>query len=179
MNRRMEHPPNLTVLLDGSPADKDYREVKQHAESCAQCREEIRGWKSLDEMVRLPELEIEVPPFQWQRIQSRLAASTPMAGGWNNLFAWARPRPMAWKAAVAVMAMCLAALFSWQYHNNKVDQANRLKALAIFIQSESLRLSAAKNPFGAFAESAIANPFDQFEAKISGKNPFEARWQNN
>jgi len=178
MNRRMEHPPNLMSLLNGNPADKECQEIKRHVESCAQCKEEIRIWESLDDLVRSPDLEIEVPPFQWQRIQSRLAASKPAASGWTSFLGLTRPRTVAWKAAAAALVMGIAALFGWHYYY-KVDQINKLQALAAFSQSENLRLSAAKNPFTAFGMSAIENPFGQFEVEISGKNPFEARWQNN
>jgi hypothetical protein len=178
MNRRVEHPLNLTILLDGNAADKECQEIKQHVESCAQCKEEIRVWESLDDLVRSEELIIEVPPFQWQRIQARLATSRPAVGSWMRFFALTKPRLVAWRAAAAVLVIGLAVLFGWQYYY-KVNQLNQLKTLEAFSQAESLRLSTARNPFSAFGESAIGNPFDQFEAKISGKNPFEAHWQNN
>lgn len=177
MNPRVEHPPNLTPFLDGSPADKDYQEVKAHVESCSHCQEEIRIWESIDNIFRSPELEIEVPPFQWQRIQSRLTSSRPVASGWKRFSAFAGPRQLAWKAAVAVLVMGIVSILGWQYYY-RVGQISQLESLAAFSQSESLRLSAANNPFSAFAESAIENPFDQFEVKTSGKNPFSARWQN-
>jgi len=176
MNRRVEHPPNLMPLLDGSPADKEYREIQQHVKSCAQCQGEFRIWESLDGLVRSPELEIEVPPFQWQRIHSGLTASQP-ATGWKRFLVLATSRRFALRATVATLVIVIVAMYGWQYYY-KFDRMNLLKTLAAFSQSESIRLSAAKNPFSAFGESAIENPFDKFEAKISGKNPFAASWQN-
>jgi anti-sigma factor RsiW len=173
MSQTPNHPPNLIPYLDGSLADKEYQEVKRHVESCAQCKEEVRIWESLDGMFRSPELEIEVPPFQWQRIQSGLTASRPVANNWERFFALLRPRQNAWKAALAVMIIGIVSLSGWQYH--RVDQRNQLRALADFSQSESQRLSEARNPFSAFGEAAIENPFNRFEAKISGVNPFAAR----
>jgi hypothetical protein len=178
MNHRVEHPPNLAALLDGSPADKEFQEVKQHVESCIQCQEEVRIWESLDDLVRSPELEIDVPPFQWQRIRSRLTESSPKVMGWQRFIALAKPRQVALKSAFAVLLIAVASLSVRQYYN-RIGQINQLKTLADFSQSESLRLSEAKNPFSAYAESAVENPFDKFEARISGKNPFAARWQNN
>jgi len=177
MNRRVEHPPNLMPFMDGSAADKEYEEIKRHVESCAQCKEEIRIWESLDNMIRSPKLEIEVSPFQWQRIQSRLTASRQEANSWKRFFALTKPRQVVWKAAVAVLIVSIVSLSGWQYLY-KAGRASQLKELAAFSQSESLRLSVAKNPFSTFGESAIENPFDRFEVKISGKNPFAARWQD-
>jgi len=122
MSYKEEHPQDLLLFLDWNEADERYEEVRQHVESCVHCSEEVKIWRSLDDMFRSPDQEIDVPPFQWQRIQFALEDSKPQQSKWDWIYGILKPNRLAMKLVYATLTVCLVALSGWEYHRIHQNQ---------------------------------------------------------
>jgi len=168
MDSTAKHPDDFGPYLDGDAGDRRYEEIRHHLDGCRKCREEIRIWHSLDDLFRNPEAQIEVPPFQWTRIEAQLEARKPgIMGRLNRLL---QSRRLAWSAAFTLVLIA-AVTFSgvgYRRHLEKRDFA----ALAVFNESETRRISEAENPFRALLGGAPdVNPFRRFQ-NTEDNNPF-------
>lgn len=167
MNSSGKHPEDFSPYLDRDLEDSRYDEIRRHIESCPKCREEIRIWRSLDDLFRTPGIEVEVPPFQWARIEAKLKAARP--GILERLTRLLDSRRLARRLAqrlplTAGIAFVLIAAFTFsgvQYRRyiEKRDFAD----LLVFSESETRRISETENPFRALlGGDADENPFSRF-----------------
>jgi len=166
------HPEDLLSYVDGDPSDRRYEQIRLHIDSCAECREEIRLWRSMQEMLRAPEFEIEVPPLQWPQIQGRIG-SHPHGLRWREklAFLWSTRWP-AWSTAFVLILLIAVTVSGFNYR--KQVEADHMFAIAVYSESEWLRIRAADNPFRNLAADSAENPFARFQVTDKG-NPFAIR----
>lgn len=159
--------------LDGQTADKGYRAIQQHLDSCQECQAEIRTLKSLDSMFRLPEFEIQVPPYQWQRIRARLAGNAVERGWRGWLVAMLKPSKLAFSMTTSILLIFGMAFFGWEYRRHLAE--DQFLAIAAYSETERQRIGHAENPFRSYATApSDENPFTRFQTPIAG-NPFAVR----
>jgi len=89
------------ILLGGSP--EEWAALRGHAESCAACAEELRGWEELS--VAAAEMREELGnPALWRRIEGALAEQArkrSLLERWREgISAW-RPIPLMWQMGLA------------------------------------------------------------------------------
>jgi hypothetical protein len=164
------HPDNLTLLIDRDKADKRYDEIAAHIESCHECREEIQIIKSVDALFRSPEFEIEVPPFQWERIRERLEEHQPAMGWWEQVCEAVKPQRPAWTYALGILLAVVLSLSGLEYYSN--IEARQFLAIATYSESERQRIESADNPFRGLLAAENENPFTRFQIPDDRTNPF-------
>jgi predicted anti-sigma-YlaC factor YlaD len=156
MNRIADHPEDFGPYLDRDRSDPGYEKIQEHLQVCAECRKEVDALRSVDILFRNPEAEIEVPPFQWQRIATRMQ-TRPAAGFLARYRLLARP----WKAALATFVLGAAIMTGLQIQRGYADQ-QLLRAISRYAAAEQQRLGANENPFrtslGAY-HTDETNPF--------------------
>jgi anti-sigma factor RsiW len=158
MNQAVEHPEDFSPFLDRDFSDPKYEEIRKHVDGCARCREEIRGWQSLDALFRTEEATIDVPPFQWRRIAIQLQTPVP-AGMLDRFRAWMQLRRLAWSAALATLVLGALTFTGLEYQNN-LEEKQLLLAISESAAVEEQRAAAAENPFRtAAAANDNSNPF--------------------
>jgi hypothetical protein len=89
------------ILLEGSP--EEWTGLRAHAEGCAACMEELRGWEELS--VAAAQMGEEPGnPALWQRIEGALAEQArkrSLLERWREgISAW-RPIPLMWQMGLA------------------------------------------------------------------------------
>jgi anti-sigma factor RsiW len=166
-----EHPEDFSPYLDGDRDDRRYEHIRDHLAACPECRRELQIWSSLDDLFRTPDTQIEVPPFQWSRIEAQLQSRQPVPTGW-----W---RPLlqshrfALSAALTVLLLVAVTLSGVGYRRHM--ESRDLAALSVFSESEIRRIESAGNPFRSLVvDRSDENPFSRFQIAENG-NPFSIR----
>lgn len=174
MSAQGEHPQDFTPYLDRDCLDKRYDEIRMHLETCPDCRSEVEVWRSVDRVFRAPELEIDIPPFQWRQIRVRLESHEAPAGWLERLAEQLKPRALAWKVAFVTSIVAVIVFSGLQYHGQLIDK--QLVALTHYSQSEKLRLAGVENPFRRYGVTErTENPFTSLLESGSNTNPFIIR----
>jgi hypothetical protein len=164
------HPEDFSPYLDGDTSDFRYLELKRHLDSCPACANEIKEWQSFEAACKTPEFELEVPPFQWQRIQSRLEQENPEPASFKRWIGWLLRPQILYRGAMASL-LGLVFLYSGFEYRLYV-KTNQMKDLAAFSALEHARLQAAYNPFSDLTNDSYSqNPFAEIQ-KTEGNNPF-------
>jgi anti-sigma factor RsiW len=167
MSDRPGHPEDWSPYLDGEVSDERYSGLREHLEGCESCRKYVSGAERLDSLFRSPELEIEVPPFQWTRIQAAIESlQVPRK---RSLFEFLRIPRTVWATGLASLALFGAVVGRVTYR--QIADARRLAEVTRY--SEKMRAETAENanPFSAYLQQEPANPFSQFQ--VAGEeNPF-------
>jgi anti-sigma factor RsiW len=173
MNAVPRHPDDLNPYLDADISDKRYEEIREHLAICPECRGELAALQSLDRIFRSPELEIEVPAWQWSRIQAGLQAPRPSGSWLDRIGALSQPRKFAWGIAFSLLIFGSVTVSVWQYR--RAVAREDLTQVTRYAQTEQVRLRAAGNPFRVAAVSG--NPFAEIQngSGQSKGNPFAIR----
>ena len=156
MNTLNGHPEDFSPYLDRDFSSRKYEEIRQHLENCVQCQDEVRNWQSFDSMFRSANADIEVPPFQWQRISARLRTPAP-AGILARLRPLFQPWKLAWNVTLATILLG-AVIFSGLEYRKSFEEKQLLLVIARYAQEEGQRIVADDNPFRAVAVERD-NPF--------------------
>ncbi|HYA64800.1 MAG TPA: hypothetical protein VED66_16465 [Candidatus Sulfotelmatobacter sp.] len=131
------------ILLDGS--GEEWAALEQHAASCSECAEELRGWKALS--VAAEEMrDYRDDPALWARIERSLRAQEQRRAArwrfWERVSFW-KEIPLGWQTALAgalVLALALAGGYVlWHPNPPESGQSKLLKnsALAEVERTES------------------------------------------
>ncbi len=173
MSKMRPHPEDFSPYLDGNTIDSRYEELSLHLTSCPSCAEEVRELQKFEKNCRAAEFELDVPPFQWQRIQARLESDgiRPISGRrWLEFWTLRRLALQAATGAVLLAVMMLSGLEYRKYLNEQ-----QLTALAAYSRLEQAQLTTSGNPFTGLAQSSSAeNPFAQLQSPAES-NPFVIR----
>lgn len=155
MSLNVRHPEDFNCYLDRDFSDSRYEEIRVHLEGCAKCREELEIWRGIDAAFRSPKLDIEVPPFLWQRIASRIT-TPPKRQRWRErITALALPRSMVWKGVAAVGLVLVMTLTGVRFAKYRAD----LRILSMIGDSKP--------------EWKVENPFQRLVEEPTEENPFE------
>jgi hypothetical protein len=98
------------ILLEGSP--EEWTELRAHAEGCAACTEQLRGWEELSVAAADMREESENPAL-WRRIEGALAEQSrqrSLLERWREGLSGWRPIPLGWQMGLAgsvVLALAL------------------------------------------------------------------------
>ena len=156
MKTMNDHPEDFCPYLDRDSSSQKYEEIRRHLESCVRCRDEVRYWQSFDSTFRSADADIEVPPFQWQRIAMRLRTPAP-AGILARLRPLFQPWKLAWNVTLATILLGAVIVSGLEYRKN-TEEKQLLFAIAQYAQEEGQRTLANDNPFRAVAADRD-NPF--------------------
>jgi hypothetical protein len=116
------------IFRDGTV--EEWAELERHAETCAACAEEIRGWKALS--VAAAELrDHREDPSLWTRIERSLLEQREK--GVSGLAVWeklsfSRGVSVGWQTALAgalVLVLLLAGGYVYRHRNVREDSAER------------------------------------------------------
>jgi anti-sigma factor RsiW len=149
------HPEDFNCYLDGDFSDSRYEEIRTHLEGCVKCREEVEIWRGIDAAFRSPELDIEVPPFLWQRIASRINTPPGRPRWRERIIALVLPRSMVWRGVAAVGLVLVLTLTGVRFVKYRAD-------------SRILSMIGDSKP-----EWKVENPFQQLVEEPTEENPFE------
>jgi len=142
--------------------------VSAHLEHCEQCRSEAALWRELNRLVRAHVPQIDVPPFQWERIAARLGESGPKAGFAERIRATFRAHRLAWNTAMGAILVAGITLSGLEYH--KLRQQEQLLPIVAYSAAEGQRLTTAGNPFRGYVEStADENPFARLMKEVGAE----------
>ncbi len=167
-----KHPEHLSDYINRHSSDMEVEEIRTHLEFCAECREELHDWESLKSLFRSPDLEIEVPLYQWQRIKARLQSSKVEKQWLRLIFGW-RPTRLAYGIAFGLLLLFGASLLGWEYRRHLAQED--FLAIAAYSESQQVLLARAENPFATYASvPAGGNPFTKYQSP-GESNPFTAR----
>jgi anti-sigma factor RsiW len=155
MSFNLRHPEDFNCYLDSDFSDSRYEEIRAHLEGCAKCREELEIWRGIEAAFRSPELDIEVPPFLWQRIASRISAAPGRQGWRERIRALALPRSMAWTGVAAVALVLLLTFTGVRFAKFRADS----RILSMIEESKP--------------EWKVENPFQRLVDETTDENPFE------
>jgi anti-sigma factor RsiW len=155
MSFNLKHPEDFTCYLDRDFSDSRYEEIRAHLEGCAKCREELEIWRGIEAAFRSPELDIEVPPFLWQRIASRINTPPERQGWRKRITALALPRSMVWRGVAAVGLALVLTLTGVRFAKYRADS----RILSMIGDSEP--------------EWKVENPFQRLVEEATEENPFE------
>jgi anti-sigma factor RsiW len=155
MSFNLKHPEDFTCYLDRDFSDNQYEEIRAHLEGCAKCREELEIWRGIEAAFRSPELDIEVPPFLWQRIASRITTPPERQGWRKRITALALPRSMVWRGVAAVGLALVLTLTGVRFAKYRADS----RILSMIGDSEP--------------EWKVENPFQRLVEEATEENPFE------
>jgi anti-sigma factor RsiW len=161
----VQHPADFSPYLDRDYADKRYEKIRRHLDSCAECRDGVKALRALDGVFRMPELELPVPEWQWQRIQARLETSRPAPGWLERMGILPAQRQIAWGMGVSLLALAIIGVSTWQFRQQARE--NRLMELVQYTEAEHQRLKTAENPFRMYAIGA-GNPFTRAQSTFTG-----------
>ena len=118
------------IFLDGSP--EEWAALKQHANTCAVCGQELRAWKQLS--AAAAEIrDYRESPALWARIETSLrqqqAVTSPRKSFWSSLEFWRHSSP-AWQSAlVAAMVVALAISSGYLYTHRVVPTVDHRNTL--------------------------------------------------
>jgi hypothetical protein len=171
MKETGNHPQDFSPLVDHDTTDGRYQELQNHVDSCLTCREEVRAIESFDRMFRSQHLEIEVPPFQWARIQARLERSGQ--GRWRAAFEALKPHRLVWKLAAGVFLALVLGVSGLEFY--QYNQRSQFLALVTYTAAERQRIETAENPFRSFLAAQDVNPFEKVQIPEDKINPFAVR----
>lgn len=167
MKPRSGHPEDWSPYLDRQTTDNRYAALDGHLEECAECRAEISRLESIDNLFRKPELELEVPAFQWTRIQAAIAERENVRPrGFLELLRRGRT---AWAGALTSLLL-VAAVGSLVLHR-RVEDARRLAQVASYAETARLDPAMSENPFRPYVRRETGNPFSRYQAP-GDENPF-------
>lgn len=167
-----QHPVDYSPYLDGERGDAQYEEIRAHLESCTGCRAQLQSWRRVDDIFRSPDLELDVPQWQWSRIEARLDESPKP--GWLAALRYRVPS-LAWAAAASVLLVAGSVTVAVRQYRQSAAERETLVAVARFAETEQPRLRSAGNPFrGGQVDSG--NPFTRFQShRTQNDNPFARR----
>jgi anti-sigma factor RsiW len=166
MKRVLTHPEDFCSFLDQDTSDPAYEQIRAHLSGCPQCREDVKGWESIDAWFRSGESTIEVPPFQWRRIAARLQEPQPV--GWLvRLRTMLRPWRPAWNVTVGSLVLAGMILGGLEYRRIN-EEKQLLLAVTRYVAEEGARIGTDGNPFRVAATSD--NPFSKSKFPIEGKH---------
>jgi hypothetical protein len=113
------------IFMDGSA--EEWAALEQHAESCAECSEELRAWKSISTAAQ--ELrDYEEDQALWAKIEGSLRQHEGRHGFWTRLEFW-RAFPIGWQAALAgalVLALALSGVYVFIQRNTPGNASDKL-----------------------------------------------------
>jgi len=113
------------IFMDGSA--EEWAALEQHAESCAECSEELRAWKSIS--IAAEELrDYKEDQALWAKIEGSLRENARRHGFWTRLEFW-RAFPIGWQAALAgalVLALALAGVYVFIERNTPGNASDKL-----------------------------------------------------
>jgi hypothetical protein len=113
------------IFMDGSA--EEWAALEQHAESCAECSEELRAWKSMS--IAAKELrEYKEDQALWAKIEGSLRQNERRHGFWTRLEFW-RAFPIGWQAALAgalVLALALSGVYVFVQRNTPGNASDKL-----------------------------------------------------
>jgi anti-sigma factor RsiW len=155
MSVDLRHPEDFSCYLDRDFSDSRYQEIRAHLEGCAKCREELEVWRSIDAVLRSPELDIEVPPFLWQRIANRIRTPAGRQVWREWIPALAFSRSMMWRGVAAVGLVLVLTLTGVRVAKYRAD-------------SRILSMIGDSKP-----EWKVENPFQRLVEETTEENPFE------
>ena len=156
MNRDAGHPENFSPYLDKDVLDPKHEEIRLHLSECSRCRDEVGRWQSVEAMFRSGESEIELPPFQWQRIAAQLREPAP-TGILARFRSSLRPWKFAWNTGLATLALGIALMTGFQFYRI-METKELLLAVTRYANEEGERIGADGNPF-RLAAASESNPF--------------------
>jgi hypothetical protein len=156
VNRVSGHPEDFGPYLDRDSSDPKYEEIRRHLDACVPCQDELRNWQSFDSTFRSGAAEIEVPPFQWQRIAAQIQTPTPI-GILARLRPLFQPWKLAWNVTLATILLG-AVIFSGIEYRKDFEEKQLLLAITRYSQEEGERIAADGNPFQT-AGAERNNPF--------------------
>jgi len=147
------------------PGFEDGRPAPGNAET------ERGAWEAVDALFRVPEGELEVPPFQWQRIRALIEDGRARPPFSLRLRDWLVLRAFAMGAAVSLLLFGMVTLAGLQYRSHMVRE--HMAELKVYSERATRQLVEAGNPFrlGQQGEGEVANPFEAYFSGGSG-NPF-------
>lgn len=157
MNNDKAHIEDFSPYLDLDVSDPRHAEIEDHIGGCPACSEEARRWQAVDASFHTPEAEIEVPPFQWQRIAAELRNPAP-AGVVSRLLALRRPWGLAWNVTLATLILGTFLISGLQYRRYS-EERRILYAITSYTAEKGERMGSAGNPF-------------EIAAAVTGNNPF-------
>jgi hypothetical protein len=124
------------IFLDGTP--EEWAVLELHAQTCAQCGEELSAWKNLS--VAAQEMREEADsPVLWSRIEASLkeqaAVGAETDSFWQRLRDW-KPLSIGWQTALAGAMALVLAVGAYVYVNGPhtdtgKDNASLLKSPAL------------------------------------------------
>jgi hypothetical protein len=113
------------IFMDGSA--EEWAALEQHAESCAECSEELRAWKSIS--IAAQELrDYKEDQALWAKIEASLRQNERRHGFWTRLEFW-RAFPIGWQAALAgalVLALALSGVYLFVQRNTPGNASDKL-----------------------------------------------------
>ena len=156
MSLNLKHPEDFSSYLDGDFSDGKYEEIQVHLETCAKCREELEIWRSIDSAFRSRELEIEVPPFLWQRIANRIQSPAGSQGWrpWTAALGLTRGS-LVWRVATAMGIVVALTFAGTRIAKYRADASIR----SMITRSEP--------------EWKVENPFQRLVEETTEENPFQ------
>jgi|RhiMethySRZTD1v2_1073278.scaffolds.fasta_scaffold850571_2 anti-sigma factor RsiW len=157
MSSNLRHPEDFSSYLDRDFSDQRYEEIRAHLEICPKCREELEIWRNIDAAFRSPELELEVPPFLWQRIASRInGPSVPR--GWR---VWTAGFGLTRGSLISRAALALGTVLAITWAGNRIVRYRadaQIRAMITHSQPEWK----AENPFERLVDDDTEeNPFQK------------------
>ncbi len=167
MNRDTGHPEDFSPYLDKDVLDPKHEEIRLHLSECSRCRDEVRRWQSVEAMFRSGESEIELPPFQWQRIAARLQPQPPL-GLLARFQLQSRPWKLAWNMTLGTLLLGAMIVSGLEYRKYS-EEKQLLLAVAQYAKEEGRRIAEDGNPF-RIATAAENNPFAQSHFAQETKN---------
>jgi hypothetical protein len=118
------------IFMDGS--SEEWAAFEQHAESCAECREELRAWKTLS--IAAEELrDYKEDQTLWAKIEGSLRQNEGRHRFWTRLEFW-RAFPIGWQAALAgalVLALALTGVYVFTQRDTDTTSDKLLKNSAL------------------------------------------------
>jgi hypothetical protein len=113
------------IFRDGSA--EEWAALEQHAESCAECSEQLRAWKSIS--IAAQELrDYKEDQALWAKIEGSLRQNERRHGLWTRLEFW-RAFPIGWQAALAgalVLALALSGVYVFTQLNTAGNASDKL-----------------------------------------------------
>lgn len=162
MRARFPHLEDMSPYLDRDISDPRYAEIEAHLAACRECREEERDWRSMEAAFRTADLDLEVPPFQWQRIVARIQSGPSVVDWRHRLASFIRFALPTRRAVVAFAAfVAVVSLATFEYWKTRSEQ--RILAEIARYDAEWHTQFPSENPFRSYEEPLpSANPFEEF-----------------
>jgi hypothetical protein len=158
------------IFMDGSA--EEWAALEHHAESCAECSEELRAWKSIS--IAAKELrDYNEDQVLWAKIKGSLRQHEGRHSFWARLEFW-RALPIGWQAALAgalVLALALSGVYVFTERNtagNASDKLLKNSALAEVERTERDYMKAI-DKLAADAEPQLESPASPLMASYREK----------